>query len=77
MSDNFNDSLGKAVIIILKHPHYWIKRQMEMGIFTLNRTMKEYIKVSIHIIGTTTLQMQRKVHLSNWEKGYFVFHNSL
>ena len=59
MSDNFNDSLGKAIIIMLKHLHYWIKRQMEMGIFTLNRTMKEYIKVCIHIIGTTTTNVKK------------------
>ena len=59
MRDNFNDSLGKAIIIILKHLHYWIKGQMEMGMFTLNRTMKEYIKVSVHIIGTTTTNAKK------------------
>ena len=45
-----------------------------MGIFTQNRTMKEYIKVSVQIIGTTTTNA-KKVHLSNEEKGYFVLHN--
>ena len=74
MRYNFNDSFGKVILIILKHSHYLLKGHMEMGIFTQNRTMKEYIKVSVQIIGTTTTNA-KKVLLSNDEKGYFVLHN--
>ena len=70
MRDNFNDSLGKAIIIILKRLHYWIKGQMEMGKFTLNRTMKEYIKVFIHIIGTTTTNILSYIIHYEKNKGF-------